>query len=186
MWARENIGAGNFVGSIAWLRKCIQFAPNDPLYHAVLARSFHGLGPDRDERHPHLDTGPLIVPPAAFMAELTSFSFSLTFLRSFSMLACVSGESFSLISMRRSSANISLRSFVSLVRRSAFIGSALGHSSPHNVLSRPPQHAIPVRAIALRPRQQSRLNRNRRILSHEHADQPSRFAAFLERQFSIA
>jgi len=37
--ARECIRAENFVGSIVWLRKCVEMSPNEPAYHAMLGRS---------------------------------------------------------------------------------------------------------------------------------------------------
>jgi curved DNA-binding protein CbpA len=37
--ARECLRADNFVGSIVWLRKCVEMAPDDAAYHTMLARS---------------------------------------------------------------------------------------------------------------------------------------------------
>lgn len=37
--AKQCIRAGNFVGSIVWLRKCVEMVPEDATYHAMLARS---------------------------------------------------------------------------------------------------------------------------------------------------
>ena len=37
--ANECLRAKNFVGSVVWLRKCIQLSPDNALYRATLARS---------------------------------------------------------------------------------------------------------------------------------------------------
>ena len=37
--AKQCIRAGNFVGSIVWLQKCVEAAPENASYHALLARS---------------------------------------------------------------------------------------------------------------------------------------------------
>lgn len=37
--AKECIRAENFIGSIVWLRKCVEMSPDDALYHTMLARS---------------------------------------------------------------------------------------------------------------------------------------------------
>jgi len=37
--AKENLRAHNFAGSILWLRKCVEIAPEVAKYHAMLARS---------------------------------------------------------------------------------------------------------------------------------------------------
>ncbi|MGD0963923.1 MAG: DnaJ domain-containing protein [Candidatus Acidiferrales bacterium] len=47
--ATECLRAGNFVGSIVWLRKCAETSPDDARYHALLARSLSSVSQYRDE-----------------------------------------------------------------------------------------------------------------------------------------
>ncbi len=41
--ANQCLRAKNFAGSVVWLRKCVEAAPEHPLYHAMLARSLATL-----------------------------------------------------------------------------------------------------------------------------------------------
>jgi Flp pilus assembly protein TadD len=47
--AKEYLRAGNFAGSIVWLHKCVELAPNDAAHHATLARSLSKVPQYRDE-----------------------------------------------------------------------------------------------------------------------------------------
>ncbi len=47
--ASECLRAKNFVGSIVWLRKCVENAPDQALYHAMLARSLGTVPQYRNE-----------------------------------------------------------------------------------------------------------------------------------------
>jgi len=47
--AAECLRAGNFVGSIVWLRKCAQMSPHEARYHALLARSLSSVAQYSDE-----------------------------------------------------------------------------------------------------------------------------------------
>ncbi len=47
--AGECLRAGNFVGSIVWLRKCVDMSPDEARYHALLARSLSEVGQYRNE-----------------------------------------------------------------------------------------------------------------------------------------
>jgi tetratricopeptide (TPR) repeat protein len=47
--AAECLRAGNFVGSIVWLRKCAELSPDEARYHALLARSLSTVEQYRDE-----------------------------------------------------------------------------------------------------------------------------------------
>jgi curved DNA-binding protein CbpA len=51
--ATQCLRAGNFVGSIMWLRKCVEMAPDDAKYHALLARSLATIPQYRDEAVKH-------------------------------------------------------------------------------------------------------------------------------------
>ena len=51
--ASECINAKNFRGSIVWLRKCVEAAPQQALYHALLARSLGTLPRYRNEAIEH-------------------------------------------------------------------------------------------------------------------------------------
>ena len=51
--ANECLRAGNFVGSIVWLRKCAHKAPDTAKYHALLARSLATVVAYRDESIEH-------------------------------------------------------------------------------------------------------------------------------------
>ena len=51
--ANECLRAKNFVGSIGWLRKCLEAAPERALYHAMLARSLATLSQCRNEAIEH-------------------------------------------------------------------------------------------------------------------------------------
>jgi tetratricopeptide (TPR) repeat protein len=54
--ANECLRAKNFVGSIVWLRKCVEAAPEKALYHAMLARSLATLPRYNDEAIEHFQT----------------------------------------------------------------------------------------------------------------------------------
>lgn len=47
--AKESLRAHNFAGSILWLRKCVEIAPDVAKYHAMLARSLAALPQYRQE-----------------------------------------------------------------------------------------------------------------------------------------
>ncbi len=47
--AKENLRAHNFAGSILWLRKCVEIAPEVSKYHAMLARSLAAVPQYRQE-----------------------------------------------------------------------------------------------------------------------------------------
>lgn len=47
--ANECLRAKNFVGSIVWLRKCVDIAPDEPKYRALLARSLGTVPQYRNE-----------------------------------------------------------------------------------------------------------------------------------------
>jgi tetratricopeptide (TPR) repeat protein len=47
--ATQCLRAGNFVGSIMWLRNCVELAPEDAKYHALLARSLATIPQYRNE-----------------------------------------------------------------------------------------------------------------------------------------
>jgi tetratricopeptide (TPR) repeat protein len=47
--AKENLRAHDFAGSILWLRKCVEIAPEVSKYHAMLARSLAALPQYRQE-----------------------------------------------------------------------------------------------------------------------------------------
>lgn len=47
--ANECLRAGNFVGSIVWLRKCVDMSPDEARYHALLARSLSAVSQYRQE-----------------------------------------------------------------------------------------------------------------------------------------
>lgn len=47
--ANEYLRAKNFVGSIVWLRKCVDIAPDEPKYRALLARSLATVPQYRNE-----------------------------------------------------------------------------------------------------------------------------------------
>jgi curved DNA-binding protein CbpA len=51
--AAECLRANNFVGSIVWLRKCVEIAPHEPKHHALLARSLGTVSQYRDEAVKH-------------------------------------------------------------------------------------------------------------------------------------
>jgi tetratricopeptide (TPR) repeat protein len=53
--ASELLRARNFAGSIVWLRKCVDLAPGDSKYHAMLARSLSTLAEYRDEAILHYE-----------------------------------------------------------------------------------------------------------------------------------
>jgi tetratricopeptide (TPR) repeat protein len=56
MRAHECLGARNFVGSVVWLRKCVEIAPNDAKYQAMLARSLGTVPQYRSEAIKHFET----------------------------------------------------------------------------------------------------------------------------------
>jgi tetratricopeptide (TPR) repeat protein len=47
--ANECLRAENFVGSIVWLRKCVDMSPDEARYHALLARSLSTVSQYRQE-----------------------------------------------------------------------------------------------------------------------------------------
>jgi tetratricopeptide (TPR) repeat protein len=47
--ANECLRAENFVGSIVWLRKCVEMSPDEARYHALLARSLSTVSQYRQE-----------------------------------------------------------------------------------------------------------------------------------------
>ncbi len=47
--ANECLRAENFVGSIVWLRKCVDMSPDEARYHALLARSLSAVSQYRQE-----------------------------------------------------------------------------------------------------------------------------------------
>ncbi len=47
--ATECLRASNFIGSIVWLRKCVELSPDEARYHALLARSLSSVAQYRDE-----------------------------------------------------------------------------------------------------------------------------------------
>lgn len=51
--AKQCLRAGNFVGSIPYLRKCVDMAPNEAKFHATLARSLGKLPQYRNEAINH-------------------------------------------------------------------------------------------------------------------------------------
>jgi tetratricopeptide (TPR) repeat protein len=51
--ANECLRARNFVGSVVWLRKCIQLSPDNALYHATLARSLSTIPQYHEEAIEH-------------------------------------------------------------------------------------------------------------------------------------
>jgi tetratricopeptide (TPR) repeat protein len=54
--ATECLRARNFVGSVVWLRKCVDIAPNDAKYHAMLARSLGTVAQYHNEAIKHFET----------------------------------------------------------------------------------------------------------------------------------
>jgi tetratricopeptide (TPR) repeat protein len=51
--ANECLRAKNFLGSIVWLRKCVEIAPHDAKHHALLARSLATIADYREEAIDH-------------------------------------------------------------------------------------------------------------------------------------
>lgn len=51
--ANQCLRAGNFLGSIPYLRKCVQMAPNDAKFHTTLARSLGKVPQYRKEALDH-------------------------------------------------------------------------------------------------------------------------------------
>jgi tetratricopeptide (TPR) repeat protein len=72
--ANECLRAKNFVGSIVWLRKCVEATPDQALYHAMLARSLATLPQYHHEAIEHfqkaLDRDPWREPVYVQYAEL--------------------------------------------------------------------------------------------------------------------
>ena len=72
--AHECLRAGNFVGSIVWLRKCAEMSPDDARYHALLARSLSSVTQYRDEAIQEfqraIELDPLNTVPYVQFAEL--------------------------------------------------------------------------------------------------------------------
>jgi len=72
--ATECLRAGNFVGSIVWLRKCAAMSPDEGRYHALLARSLSSVTQYRDEAIEEfqraIELDPLNTVPYVHFAEL--------------------------------------------------------------------------------------------------------------------
>jgi tetratricopeptide (TPR) repeat protein len=72
--ANECLRAQNFVGSIVWLRKCVEAAPEQALYHALLARSLGTVPQYHNEAIAHfqkaIDLDPWKEPVYVQFAEL--------------------------------------------------------------------------------------------------------------------
>ena len=72
--AKECLCADNFVGSILWLRKCVEAAPQEALYHAMLARSLGTLPRYQNEAIGHfrkaIDLDPWKEPVYVQLGEL--------------------------------------------------------------------------------------------------------------------
>jgi curved DNA-binding protein CbpA len=72
--AKECLRAGNFAGSIVWLRKCVELAPNDAAHHAMLARSLGKVAQYRGEATVHfqkaIELDPWNTDPYLHLAEL--------------------------------------------------------------------------------------------------------------------
>jgi hypothetical protein len=72
--ANECINAKNFVGSIVWLCKCVEAAPEQALYHAMLGRSLRTLPQYQNEAIQHfrkaIDLDPWKEPVYVQLAEL--------------------------------------------------------------------------------------------------------------------
>jgi tetratricopeptide (TPR) repeat protein len=72
--ATECIRAGNFVGSIVWLRKCTELCPDEARYHALLARSLSAVTQYRNEAIGEFERAialdPLKTAPYIHFAEL--------------------------------------------------------------------------------------------------------------------
>lgn len=72
--ANECLHAQNFVGSVVWLRKCVEAAPQKALHHAMLAQSLATLPQYRTEAIEHfqmaIDLDPWAEPVYVQLAEL--------------------------------------------------------------------------------------------------------------------
>jgi len=72
--AREYIRAENYVGSIVWLRKCVEMAADNPLYHTMLARSLSTVVQYRVDAIAHfqkaIELDPWKLDPYLQLAEL--------------------------------------------------------------------------------------------------------------------
>ena len=55
--ATEHLRANNFVGSVLWLRKCVEIAPGEAKYRALLARSLGTIPQFRDEAIEQFESG---------------------------------------------------------------------------------------------------------------------------------
>lgn len=53
--ASEHLRANNFTGSVIWLRKCVEIAPGEAKYRALLARSLATIPQYRDEAIEHFE-----------------------------------------------------------------------------------------------------------------------------------
>lgn len=75
--ANECLRAQNFVGSIVWLRKCVEAAPEHALYRALLARSLGTVPQYHDEAIEHfqkaIELDPWKEPVYVQFAELLEF-----------------------------------------------------------------------------------------------------------------
>ncbi len=72
--ANDSLRARNFVGSIVWLRKCVEAEPDNAVYRAMLARSLGTMPQYRDEAIEHfrkaIDLDPWREPVYLQFAEL--------------------------------------------------------------------------------------------------------------------
>ncbi|MGA7918806.1 MAG: DnaJ domain-containing protein [Candidatus Acidiferrales bacterium] len=72
--AKQCIRAGNFVGSIVWLQKCVEMVPEDASYHAMLARSLGTIAQYRNDAIAHyqkaIELDPWKLEPYFELAEL--------------------------------------------------------------------------------------------------------------------
>jgi adsorption protein A len=53
--ATESLRAENYAGSIVWLRKCVELAPDEPRYRALLANSLATIPQYRNEAIQHYE-----------------------------------------------------------------------------------------------------------------------------------
>jgi Flp pilus assembly protein TadD len=72
--ATELLRSKNYVGSLVWLRKCVDIAPDDAKYHALLARSLGKIPQYRNESVGHFERAialdPLNIAVYVQLAEL--------------------------------------------------------------------------------------------------------------------
>ncbi len=60
--ANECLGAKNFLGSVVWLRKCVEAAPEQALYRAMLARSLGKIPQYQEEAIEHFQKAIILDP----------------------------------------------------------------------------------------------------------------------------